>query len=362
MENIDTPFKLVLCGLDTVECAYFLKADENAILNYIDLAVRKAEIRNTRFKEERKVTIGGIDFLLAPNGTKSGYPFLISNRDFTIQFGEFNNPSFFVKYSSEALWRDGVEALHHKFLSWATSLGFTPTRDESLSRADHAFDYSLPIVDFDEDSFLTESVIDAKYRRNKKAQTFDFGRGDVKFRMYDKSAEIKDKSGKVWFHDLWKGQKENIWRIEWQVRKENLRKYCIRTIDDLTKHGPILLKYLSYRDSLRLPSNDTNHSRWPLHPLWVDLRRNIDLMECLPPQFYEDENKSLHHRKIQMVISLYGYFKSMAATEQVLTDGNMLNPGEVLQIIEREMKKLHDPMTWKDQVQKRVDKIKAGKW
>ena len=72
-----------------------------------------------------------------------------------IQFGEFNQPNFFVKFRSIALWHFGALALHHRFIEWAKSIGMMPYLPERLSRVDYAFDYYLPEIDFDEDSFVS---------------------------------------------------------------------------------------------------------------------------------------------------------------------------------------------------------------
>jgi hypothetical protein len=361
MEMNGEPFRHLLTGIDTVECAYFLKAKDNVTMNFADIAVRKEQIRSSRFKGQASLTFGGIDFLLHPSGTKSGYPFLISNKDFSIQFGEFNNPSFFVKYSSQALWREGLEALHHKFLSWAETIGFVPVKPESLSRVDPSFDYFLKEVDFNEDSFITESVIDAKYRKNGKVQTFDMGKGEIKLRVYDKSAEITDKSGKAYFFDLWNGQSQNVWRIEWQLRKTILRTFGIRTVSDLDKCGPIILEYISRRDTLRIPTKDSNRSRWPLHPIWTDLQNRINAMERLPQTLYEGKDNSLSERKFWIAVSVFGYLKRVAAIEQLLTGSEIPTPEQSLEELTHEMKKLYDPLTWRHDVKKKAEEMKAGK-
>jgi hypothetical protein len=68
---------------------------------------------------------------------------------------------------------------------------------------DFAFDYLISQVDFDMDSFHTVAVTDRQHRKRRKYQTFDFGSGDTKLRVYNKSDEIKDASGKVWFYPIW---------------------------------------------------------------------------------------------------------------------------------------------------------------
>src|SRR4051812_43717596 len=101
--------KLVASGIDTLECAYYLRATEGSALDFQQLREQKELIRQSGQQEAGVLSLGGTDFLLSPNGTKSGYPFVISNQFMTIQFGEFNSPNFFVKFSSFALWTRGAK-------------------------------------------------------------------------------------------------------------------------------------------------------------------------------------------------------------------------------------------------------------
>lgn len=156
--------KLLLCGLDTIECAYYLQAGADCKLDFEALREQRETMRQSKHPEAGVLKLGGMEFLLSPNGTKSGYPFLISNQDCTIQFGEFNDPSFFVRYSSFALWTKGAKVMHERFMAWAESLGFITMRQEGLSRLDFAFDFHLPVIDFDEDSFVSAADKDSQLR------------------------------------------------------------------------------------------------------------------------------------------------------------------------------------------------------
>lgn len=155
------------------------------------------------------------------------------NQDCTIQFGEFNNPSFFVRYSSFALSCKGAKFLHKRFLTWADALGLHPIMPKGLSRADFAFDFLLPNMDFDEDSFVTAATQDSQHRKDGKVQTFTFGRDETVLRVYNKSDEIVEASKKYWFYLLWQDERENVWRVELQVRKETLKRFGLRTFQDL---------------------------------------------------------------------------------------------------------------------------------
>ena len=96
------------------------------------------------------------------------------------------------------------------------------------------------LVDFD-DSFVTTSERDSQHRKNGKLQTFTFGRGEVVLRVYNKSDEVEEASAKYWLRLFWQGETENIWRVEWQIRKENLKRFSLRTFEDLFQGNGIVL-------------------------------------------------------------------------------------------------------------------------
>ena len=254
-------FHLLLNGLDTVQCAYYLLPEGTGQIDFERLGFEREGIRASKRKDPSPVKLGNQEFLLKGSGSGSGYPFVMTNSKFRVEFGEFNSPSFFVTFSSQALWRESASCLHVEFLDWANSVGWQPFKEESLSRVDFCFDYHLPELDFDESHFVSRSVKDSKYRENGRLQSLSFGKDNVVMRFYDKIAEIDQQSSKVWFFELW-GQERDVWRIEWQVRKEKLRAFGIRTFHDLDEFKGDLLLYLgSEHDSLRSKTADTNPSR-----------------------------------------------------------------------------------------------------
>lgn len=353
--------KLLLSGLDTVECAYYLRPSATCKLNFEALRLQREVMRQSKTIEPMKLELGGIDFMLSPNGTKSGYPFLVSNQDFTIQFGEYNNPSFFVKFSSFALWNQGAKLLHERFLQWADTLGFIPDRPEGLSRCDFAFDFHLEQIDFDEDSFVTVAAKDSQHRKDGKVQTFTFGRDEVVLRVYNKSAEIEESSGKYWLHPLWQGQTENVWRVEWQVRKETLKRFGLRTFQDLFDGYGDCLRYLvAEHTSLRVKTEDSNRSRWPVHPLWVLLSQQIDQ---LPAQgIYREVNSRamLDETLMRMAISMEGYLKKVAAIECLKEGRPMISQSQTIDRLIPLLEKVHNGLTWRGDVQKRMDQLRLS--
>ncbi len=315
--TINPVMRCVLSGIDTIECAYYLRIQGKCEIDFQRLTAMREDLRLAKVREPALIELGGIEFLLHPYGSQSGYPLVINNRDFHIQFGEFNDPSFFVRFSSEALWREGAFGLHGRFLAWAESVGLAPVKDEGLSRVDWAHDYYLPEIDFDGDSFVSLSSKDGLWREDREYQTFQFGVGDVVLRVYDKVAEIAQVSHKGWFFDLW-GCAEKVWRIEWQARKSLLRRFGIRTFVDLEERQGDALRYLATEhDTLRIPNADENRSRWPLHPLWIDLQERIKAMPGLGIYREIEASAAIDERLTRIAISMYGYLKRVGAIYRI---------------------------------------------
>ncbi|RLL49115.1 hypothetical protein D8Y20_13345 [Mariprofundus sp. EBB-1] len=355
-------FSFLLHGHDTVHCAYYLQRTSGHGVDFEMLTLEKEKLRQSKMRDPKHINLGGMDFLLHGYGSSSGFPFVISNRDFNIQLGENNTPNFYVTFPSEALWRKSVYQLHAEFMEWASALGYCEYKSESLSRVDFSFDYHVPEIDFDEDSFISLSSKDSQYRQEGVVQTFNIGKGDIVLRVYNKIDEIEQKSEKVWFFDLW-NESENVWRIEWQVRKDKLRRFGIRTFSDLSQLEGDLLRYLATEHTtLRIKANDSNRSRWPLHPLWIDLQDKIENMNCLGVDKCFDEDALLEEKELRIAISMYGYMKRIAALYCLRKGSDMVSKSEAIVQLDWLLSKVHDPLSWQTDVKKKTTQMRLGKW
>jgi hypothetical protein len=352
--------QLLLHGLDTVQCCYYLAATESATINFDRLLTQREELRLAQSRDPEPLVLAGEEFMLSPNGSRSGYPLVISNRSCRIEFGEHIKPSFFVTYRSEALWNWSLTTLQSWFLAWASELGLEAVSEETLSRVDFTFDYHLPAIDFDEDSFVSLSTKDAQHRQDGLVQTFTLGRSDVVLRVYDKVAEVSQQSDKRWLYKLW-GRDNEVWRIEWQVRKDVLRRFGIRTVDGLhERYGDVLRYLVTEHDSLRLKTSDTNRSRWPLHPLWDDLRSQIANLDCLGVYREERLRPPCDEQMAKVAIQVYGYLKRVAALDAIKTGKPLGRPSEALRTLEPMLEQLHDSFAWRLDVSKRIKQIELG--
>lgn len=352
----------LLFGHDTVQVAYYLQPGPACQFDFFELGLEKERLRLAKTRTPKALTLGSQSWLLQAYGSGSGYPLVLENGNFKIECGEFNTPSFFVTFRSQALWQYGATGLHDRFMAWAESVGLVAIREESLSRVDFTFDYQLPILDFGQDHFVSLASKDSQYRENGAVQTFAFGKGDVMLRVYDKVAEIAQQSDKIWFFDLW-GVTDSVWRIEWQIRKPILKRFGLRTFADLTDRQADLLRYLAYdHDSLRLPASDSNRSRWPLHPLWVDLQQRIETLNGWGVVREMDAEKLLEERLTRLAISMYGYTKRIAAIRALQAGQEALPIETALTKVQELLRRIHDPLTWHSDVKQRVDEMKVGQW
>ena len=133
---------------------------------------------------------------------------------------------------------------------------------------------------------------DVVRRRWKQIATLDFGRhtSPISCCLYHKSAEIRQKSPtKTWFYDLWKrngwNELDDVWRVEFRLTREFLHSVHLEDVHDLPERLPSLWEYCAglpggAADGLPdgwlryvTPTNDTNRSRWPVHPAWLVVQR-----------------------------------------------------------------------------------------
>ena len=354
--------KLLLHGIDTLQCAYYLHQEQKKDLDFGQLIQTREDLRQLGIREGTPISLGGVDFLLHSHGTGSGYPLLLTSENFKVECGEFNEPSFFVTFPSQGLWKESAPLLHDKFLKWAHSVGFVPHGPERLSRVDFCFDYHVPVIDFDANCFVSRTHKDSQHREHGKVQTFTLGHGSIVLRVYDKVAEIEQQSDKVWFFVLWE-QKQGIWRIEWQLRKEILRQFRISTFAHLLRRQGDLLRYLcTEHTTLRRRNEDGNRSRWPIHPLWQDLQAQIEKMDSLGISRVDGKTAALEERMVQYAICVYGYAKAVAAVYCVQNDLEEISVETTLEHLTQRIMELHDSMSWRCDVAKRIAEIETGVW
>ncbi|MBF0169431.1 MAG: hypothetical protein HQL45_17645 [Alphaproteobacteria bacterium] len=221
----------------------------------------------------------------------------------------------------------------------------------------------MPIVDFDEQHFVTYAAKKQRFSEHDRVQTFQLGKGEVVIRVYDKVAEIVQQSGKSWFFDLW-GQKENVWRVEFQARGERLKEGGIHTLQDLRDHqGDLLRGLATCHTRLCVPQDDGNRSRWPLHPLWAAVTKDIAKFTYTGLIRELDQQSTIAWRLHQQGKAVYGYLKGISAL--LMERDGIDQPPDLRASLARLPALLiphHQPLEWTGDIQTRHSALRLGQW
>lgn len=357
---IETPLpRLLARGLDSLFVSYYLDFSTSK-LDWGELATAKERMKRVRRLDFVELNLGSQTFALMPYGRKP-YTYVLTNKWFDIGLGEHMQPACMVRFSSEALWTQGAEKLEQTLREWFASIKCRETRNNKIARADWAFDYGFTSAGLRIEDFVSRATKDAVWRANGTIESLQFGKGDTVVRVYDKINEIAEQSLKAWFFDIWK-QRENVWRIEFQLRKGRLKQAGLKSTKSIPLLQNDLLRELAGRHTTyRLPNGDSNRSRWPLHPLWQSLQTDIAAMPQTGLVEVIDPAQSIDYRLYAIAKSVYGYTKAIAALKT--TQRNETNPisfQDVLQALPGHISRFHDPITWQHDVKQRMSKIALG--
>jgi hypothetical protein len=209
------------------------------------------------------------------------YPYILENNAYRIQFSSAKAkqlPLAYVQLRSDWLTHKGVIHCKTELENIIGTFGLIEAY-ENVSRCDLFVDF-VAEVDLEQiqlAQWVTRSKRHGTFHVDKVFTGYTFGLGgDISARLYDKTEEIK-KSGKIYLYDLWrdKGWKEGqrVYRLEFELKNRVLTEHDAKTIDKLLYRAGGLWRYcLLNWLKLTIPNvADDTQSRWPLHPLWVEL-------------------------------------------------------------------------------------------
>ena len=319
MDMTNKPFRFLCSGIDSLYMGYNYDLTGGQI-DFDDLDYRKALLKEDPKRRAVTLDIGDLRLGLAASGAYP-YAFILTHRHFRMKLARLMQPSCLVEYASQGLWSERAEKLHLQVEENAQSLGLVTIAPNIVSRLDYAFDYYLPDPDFEVEHFVSRAGKDNQWRKHGAVQTLQFGSSDVVVRVYHKSAEIAESSNKTWFYPIWgldEEERQHVWRVEFQFRRAALRNGGIHSFTDINDHlGDILRETATKHTSLRFPSDDSNRSRWPRHPLWEDLLERIRALPHmgLCRDIHQKEDLSLRQRRV--IQSIIGSMKGLAALTEL---------------------------------------------
>ncbi|WP_246314782.1 replication initiation factor domain-containing protein [Paenibacillus foliorum] len=275
---------LLLKGFDTLEFGLDFENYNSSFESFI-LEFRKLKDFAQMMGIEQSVPLGDMLLTVHRNGQRF-YAYKLSCKDFSIAFAESemkSNSPIFVRFMSSYIWSYGHKKAYDHFMNWFKCFGVKPISNR-LSRADICADTDqFQFIQNDVKGVVTraksktEHFVNEEYTNGRKFSGFTVGRGNpMMARIYNKSLEIK-KSGKTWFNDVWNendwNSKNEVWRVEFQLRREVLKELTIDNIEQLFKKIDELWVYLTVDWlTIRQPSSD-NVSRWKIKRKWKHIQK-----------------------------------------------------------------------------------------
>ena len=298
-------------------------------------------------------SFNGALLFMEPHGAGKQWRWLLTCRwlSLVVSRGKFNDVIAQVRFSSEFLWSRKYtgDALYevHVFLAFifgeyihlqvseihlcADVTGY----DFAQSDYEHAF-----VSRVRKNQALYEVGVDrvALEHRRVSMLTFSSHAAPLSCVVYNKTLEIKQKSGKTWFYDLWRtgvagpnggawDGESDVWRVEFRFKRDflhNLSSPIEHAYDVLGQFKP-LWDYAAGRveggdDGLPdgwlryvLPDgDDTNRSRWPVHPAWNVVQSAFSL--DLEPNLAAIVRERIREKNIERgIASTLGYLSTLAA-------------------------------------------------
>ena len=231
----------------------------------------------------------------------------------------------FVRLKSYALWRFGYLKAYQNFMEYLSKLFIIS--DTKISRLDIATQVNKKIdIDID---IGAETVSRTKFRHqwfsDGVCTGYQFGKGDVLLRIYDKIKEI-EVSKKFWFADVWDAEKfeieRGVWNVEFQLRREFLRDWDIDTVEDAFKELKNLYSYLT-RKWFRVVEKqllDTNVTRRETSEWWQEIQEKQNGIDEKPKK----ENKKVKPSTEHLIACITGYLISIGAVDDLEIDDLMI--------------------------------------
>ena len=315
------------------------------------------------------VALGDAEFLLHPYGSASGYPLVLTGPDYKINAASSTARRSLVTFRSEALWRESAARACTPGCGLGAEAGIDRCTGLNPCRGSIGLStITSPWSTSTNRMSCRFAAKDSKHREGGRIQTLTFGRGDIVLRIYDKVAEIEQQSHKTWLFALWGGVCEDVWRIEWQVRKTLLRRFGIGTLGGVYIRAPGRRAALPGDRAHHVAGarrGDGNRSRLALAPAVAGpaaAHRRVRLARRATNGGLADAG--LDERLTRSLVSVYGYVKRIAAIHAMRQGRHDVVPLSFLsgRSFRLQLQRIHDPLAWNGDVRKRIDEMRLGPW
>jgi hypothetical protein len=223
----------------------------------------------------------GREHIFYPGGKGRNYRYHLEFPDYHLFIGITQKagkiPNVYLSLNAKTIWQGRTEQAIAQVKEDIESLRGHVERIQP-SRCDLSADFSLS------GPLTLEFLQNHRVSRSRKWNHISYGdsletyyvgakTAPIQLRIYDKAKKVLKDSDSDWFKDVWQVEEiDNIWRVEFQLRRTALKQYNINTLDDLYKKvGGIWKDLTTNWITLRLPDNDKSERR-TLHPWWREVQ------------------------------------------------------------------------------------------
>lgn len=285
---------LIRSGFDTIELAY-----RAAIPDKFLRALASAKSVAAEKRKSVAVTVNGYSFLVEPSGGQGGFAYRVDTGAFGAiwkfrEIGSKDQWTAHAKIKAHSLATRGYQQCKidcDNFLIFAGAR-FDPS-DARVGRADFAFDFYAPFLS----PQLSEIVSHARTQKSEIIERGSTGEKTNYFRIgkmpgkqvciYNKSGAINQGRDLIWNEVLKSAANSNdiifsertlgIWRIEFRSGKDHIDKFLVpnRRWDLFDNRFKSIFEDTLNSISWRLSQNDSNRSRWQMHPTWIAIKKEI---------------------------------------------------------------------------------------
>ncbi|QBD77989.1 hypothetical protein EPA93_19110 [Ktedonosporobacter rubrisoli] len=181
----------------------------------------------------------------------------------------------------------------------------------------------------------------------RKLETIQFSGHGRPFsgKLYDKKAEIEQRSKKTWFHPRWQQKgwdgKADVWRMEFSIEREGFHDVKIEGVYHALENVRRLWAYCS-QEWLRMvvPGQDKKRTRWATHPTWLLIQKAFDDysvsdMDGLGPLVREKTRESNIE---QIVAQIAGCATTLAAWEKDIQAHSDTLDEEIFSLLQRKVR------------------------
>lgn len=267
--------RILRCGIDSLYLSFSGRLTDNWDWQLNEL--KKFAQSDAEFLQARaQIKIGPYLLQVLDHGKKKRCPYILDNSDMRLEVGRGGvMPMAHVQIKNQFLLESGIDQAVESVRFVVGSLGRGEGR-EKISRVDLCCDFvpCQPLRQWPNEAWISRARRRTPHYEGDRFTGWSIGKGAMSARLYDKLFELLTVSRKDYLLTLWRQsgwqESEPVWRLEFQFRRAVLKEMRIGNADDMLAHLAGLWAYAAQKWLLlKMPNdNDTNPTRWPLHPLW----------------------------------------------------------------------------------------------